>query len=143
MCDVEDDALRGVRSYFSGELAMRRVIRSLLFLMGLTGFIHIAGFGLILPLLPFWAQWLGADAFVIGLIATTYALAQVLFTPLFGAFSDRFGRRPVILLSLRVEAVVFALTALVATLPVLLVARFVGGIGASNIGSARRSGWAG
>jgi MFS transporter, DHA1 family, tetracycline resistance protein len=98
---------------------MRRAIRSPLFLMGLTVFIDITGFGLVLPLLPFWAQRLGADAFVIGLITTTYALAQFLFTPLFGALSDRFGRRPVILISLLVEAAAFAMTALAGTLPML------------------------
>ena len=116
---------------------MRRAIRSPLFLMGLTVFIDITGFGLVLPLLPFWAQRLGADAFVIGLITTTYALAQFLFTPLLGALSDRYGRRPVILVSLIVEAAAFAMTALAGTLPMLLVARFVGGMGASNIGSAQ------
>jgi DHA1 family tetracycline resistance protein-like MFS transporter len=116
---------------------MRRAIRSPLFLMGLTVFIDITGFGLVLPLLPFWAERLGADAFVIGLITTTYALAQFLFTPLLGALSDRSGRRPVILISLLVEAAAFAMTALAGTLPMLLVARFVGGMGASNIGSAQ------
>src|SRR4029077_21096133 len=116
---------------------MRRAIRSPLFLMGLTVFIDITGIGLVLPLLPFWAQRLGADAFVIGLITTTYALAQFLFTPLLGAISDRYGRRPVILISLLVEAAAFAMTALAGTLPMLLVARFVGGMGASNIGSAQ------
>ncbi|HEY7022812.1 MAG TPA: MFS transporter [Ktedonobacterales bacterium] len=116
---------------------MRRALSSPLFLMGLTLFIDITGFGLILPLLPFWAQRLGADAFTIGLIATAYALAQFLFTPLLGALSDRYGRRPVILFSLVVEAAAFAMTALAGALPMLLVARFVGGIGASNIGSAQ------
>jgi multidrug resistance protein len=105
--------------------------------MGMTVFIDITGFGLVLPLLPFWAQRLGADAFVIGLITMTYALAQFLFTPLLGALSDRYGRRPVILISLVVEAVAFTMAALASALPMLLVARFVGGIGASNIGSAQ------
>src|SRR4029078_10289934 len=76
-------------------------------------------------------------AFVIGLIATAYALAQFLFTPLLGALSDRYGRRPVMLLSLLVEAAAFGMTALAGTLPMLLAARFVGGMGASNIGSAQ------
>ena len=101
---------------------MRRAIRSPLLLMGVTVFIDITGFGLVLPLLPFWAQRLGADAFVIGLITTAYALAQFLFTPLLGALSDRYGRRPVILISLLVEAAAFAMTALAGTLPLLLAA---------------------
>jgi len=92
---------------------------------------------LILPLLPFWAEKLGANPFEVGLILTVYALAQFLFTPVLGMLSDRFGRRPVILVSLLIEALGFALTALAGTLPLLLVARFVGGLGASNIGSAQ------
>src|SRR6476660_7160158 len=107
---------------------MRRAIRSPLFLMGLTVFIDITGFGLILPLLPFWAQRLGANALGVGLILTSYALAQLIFTPVLGALSDRIGRRPIILLSLIIEALAFALTALAGSLPFLLVARFIGGL---------------
>lgn len=89
------------------------------------------------PLLPFWAQRLGASPVGIGLIFTMYALAQFLFTPVLGSLSDRYGRRPVILVSLLVEALSLALSALAGALPLLLVARFIGGAGASNIGSAQ------
>src|SRR5579859_1231189 len=116
---------------------MRRAARSPLFLMALTVFIDFAGFGLVIPLLPFWAERLGAGPVGVGLILTVYALAQFLFTPLLGALSDRYGRRPIILASLLIEALGFALTALSGSLAMLLVARFVGGMGASNIGSAQ------
>jgi DHA1 family tetracycline resistance protein-like MFS transporter len=116
---------------------MSRVVRSPLWLMALTVFIDFAGFGLILPLLPFWAERLGAGPVGVGLVLTVYALAQFLFTPLLGALSDRYGRRPIILASLLIEAVGFALSALAGSLPLLLVARFIGGLGASNIGSAQ------
>lgn len=116
---------------------MRGKGRSPLLLMALTVFIDITGFGLILPLLPFWAERLGAGPVGVTLILTVYALAQFLFTPLLGSLSDRYGRRPVILISLVIEALAFALTALAGSLPFLLVARFVGGLGASNIGSAQ------
>ena len=116
---------------------MRRAGRSPLLLMALTVFIDITGFGLILPLLPFWAERLGAGPVGVTLIVTAYALAQFLFTPLLGSLSDRYGRRPIILLSLLIEACAFALTALAGTLPLLLLARFIGGLGASNIGSAQ------
>ncbi len=105
--------------------------------MALTIFIDFTGFGLIIPLLPFWAEHLGANSFGVGLILTTYALAQFLFTPVLGALSDRYGRRRVIFLSLCLEVVSFALTALAGSLPLLLIARVIGGIGASNIGSAQ------
>jgi multidrug resistance protein len=116
---------------------MQRQSRSPLLLMALTVFIDLTGFGIILPLLPFWAEKLGANSFQVGLILTIYAVAQFLFTPVLGALSDRLGRRPVIVASLLIEAASFALTALAGTLPVLLAARFIGGLGASNIGSAQ------
>jgi multidrug resistance protein len=108
-----------------------------LWLVALTIFIDIAGFGLILPRLPFLALSLGASATMLGIIAAIYSLAQFLFTPFLGALSDRIGRRPVILASLLIEAVSFAITGLAGTLPLLLLGRFVGGLGASNIGTAQ------
>ncbi len=116
---------------------MRRSSRSPLLLMALTVFIDLMGFGIILPLLPFWAEKLGATPFEVGLILTIYAVAQSLFTPLLGRLSDRYGRRPVIILSLLIEAASFALTALAGSLPMLLIARFIGGVGASNMSSAQ------
>jgi len=55
--------------------------------MALTIFIDFAGFGLILPLLPFWAEHLGANPTEIGLILTIYTLAQFIFTPILGTLS--------------------------------------------------------
>ena len=111
--------------------------RSPLFLMALTILIDFTGFGIIIPLLPFWAQRLGANPTGIGLAVTLYALAQFLFTPLLGSLSDRYGRKPIILMALLIEACSLALTALAGTFPLLLLARFIGGLGASNIGSAQ------
>ena len=116
---------------------MNKMIRSPLFLMALTIFIDFTGFGLVIPLLPFWAEHLGANAVGVGLILTVYALAQFIFTPVLGSLSDRYGRRPIIIASLSIEALSFALSALANTLPFLLLARFIGGLGASNIGSAQ------
>jgi len=105
--------------------------------MALTIFIDFAGFGLVLPLLPFWAERLGAGPVAVGLVLTIYALAQFVFTPVLGTLSDRYGRRPVILASLLIEALSLALSALAGSLAILFVARFIGGLGASNIGSAQ------
>ena len=105
--------------------------------MALTIFIDFTGFGLVIPLLPFWAERLGAGPVGVGLILTVYALAQFLCTPILGALSDRYGRRRVILISLCIEVISFALTGLASSLPTLLLARVIGGIGASNIGSAQ------
>ena len=119
------------------DAAAKKRARNAMLMVALVVLVDITGFGLILPLLPFWAERLGANPFEVGLILTVYAAAQFLFTPVLGALSDRIGRRPVILVSLLIEAAGFALTALAGTLPLLLVARFVGGLGASNIGSAQ------
>ena len=113
------------------------MLRSPLFLMALTIFIDFTGFGLVIPLLPFWAEHLGANPLGVGMILTTYALAQFVCTPILGSLSDRYGRRRIILISLCIEVVSFALTALANSLPLLLLARMVGGIGASNVGSAQ------
>src|SRR5579885_665888 len=116
---------------------MGKLVRSPLLLMALTIFIDFTGFGLVIPLLPFWAEHLGANSFGVGLILTSYALAQFLCTPVLGALSDRYGRKHVIMISLGIEVISFALTGLARSLPLLLLARVVGGIGASNIGSAQ------
>ncbi|QBD74682.1 MFS transporter [Ktedonosporobacter rubrisoli] len=116
---------------------MNKLLRSQLFLMALTIFIDITGFGLILPQLPFWAERLGANPVGVGLILTVYALAQFLFTSVLGSLSDRYGRRPIIIGSLLIEALSFAFSALAGSLLLLLIARFIGGIGASNMGSAQ------
>lgn len=115
----------------------QRSTRSPLILMALTIFLDFAGFGLIIPLLPFWAKGLGATSFEVGLLIAVYALAQFLFTPLLGRLSDEHGRRPVILASLGIECLGYVLAALAGSFPLLLLARFIGGLGASNLGSAQ------
>src|SRR2546426_12747435 len=116
---------------------MNRMRRSPLFLMALTIFIDFAGFGIVLPLLLFWAERREAGPVGVGLAIAIYALAQFIFTPVLGTLSDRYGRRPIILASLLIEALSLALAALAGSLAILLVARFIGGLGASNIGSAQ------
>lgn len=62
-------------------------------------FVDLLGFGLILPLLPFYAESYGASAVIVGLLVASYAAAQLVGSPLLGRLSDRYGRRPVLLLS--------------------------------------------
>ena len=70
-----------------------------LFSIFLIVFIDLLGFGLILPLLPFYADEYGATPFVVGLLTASYAAAQLAGAPLLGRLSDRFGRRPILLVS--------------------------------------------
>jgi DHA1 family tetracycline resistance protein-like MFS transporter len=75
----------------------------------LVVFVDLLGFGLILPLLPFYAQEYGANNIVIGLLVASYAAAQFLGAPILGRLSDRYGRRPVLLVSIAGTAVGFVL----------------------------------
>jgi len=65
----------------------------------LVVFIDMLGFGLILPLLPYYAETFGATAELVGLLVGSYAAAQLIGAPILGRLSDRIGRRPVLLLS--------------------------------------------
>jgi DHA1 family tetracycline resistance protein-like MFS transporter len=75
-------------------------------------FVDLLGFGLILPLLPFYADAYGASPFVVGLLAASYAAAQLIGAPVLGRLSDRYGRRPVLLISIAGTVVGFLLLGL-------------------------------
>jgi DHA1 family tetracycline resistance protein-like MFS transporter len=77
-------------------------------------FIDLLGFSLILPLLPFYASAYGATPTVVGLLVASYAAAQLIGAPLLGRLSDRYGRRPVLLLSVFGTLIGFLLLALAA-----------------------------
>lgn len=75
-------------------------------------FIDLLGFGLILPLLPYYADAYGATPIVVGLLTASYAAAQLLGAPLLGRLSDRYGRRPVLLISVAGTMIGFLLLGL-------------------------------
>ena len=60
----------------------------------LTIFVNLVGFGIIIPLLPFYAQTFGASPLVIGLLFASFSVAQLIASPVLGELSDRYGRRP-------------------------------------------------
>jgi len=99
----------------------------------LTVFIDLAGFGIVLPLLPYYAESLGASSLAVGLLSTSYSLMQFIFTPIWGRLSDRFGRRPLILLSLAGSSLGFLVFGLSRSLQVLFAARMVAGIAGAII----------
>lgn len=107
----------------------RPASRPLLVLM-LIVFVDLLGYSLILPLLPFYAESLGASAATIGLLVATYAVAQLFAAPALGRLSDRVGRRPVLFFSFLGTAVSFLLLALANALWVLFVARVLDGLSA-------------
>lgn len=102
-----------------------------------TVFIDLIGFGIIIPLLPFYAEHFGASALVVGLLSTSFSAAQFLFAPIWGRLSDRIGRRPVILIGLLGSAVSYGMFAVATSLPLLFVARTLAGIAGANIPTAQ------
>src|SRR5918995_6757865 len=110
--------------------------RSLLVIF-LTIFVNLVGFGIIIPLLPFYARTFGASPIVIGFLFASFSLAQLIASPLLGELSDRWGRRPVLIVSLIGTAVSFAMLAVAQSLAMLFAARIVDGLSGGNITTAR------
>jgi multidrug resistance protein len=102
-----------------------------------TVFIDLLGFGIIIPLLPFYAESYGASALMIGLLGTSYSAMQFLFSPIWGRWSDRVGRKPIILVGLMGSCVSYLTLALAPSLALLFVARLIGGIAGANIPTAQ------
>ena len=103
----------------------------------LTVFIDLLGFGIIIPLMPFYAETFGADALTVGLLNTSFSLMQFLFAPFWGRLSDRVGRRPVILIGLFGSAVAYLLFGLAQSMTLLFAARIAAGIAGANIPTAQ------
>ena len=103
----------------------------------LTIFVNLVGFGIIIPLLPFYAEKFGASPLVIGLLFGIYSLCQLAAAPALGDLSDRYGRRPVLIFSLLGTVVSFVMLALAQSIALLFVARIVDGLSGGNISTAR------
>lgn len=102
-----------------------------------TVFIHLLGFGIIIPLLPYYAETYGAHAFHIGLLTTSFSLCQFLFAPVWGRLSDRVGRRPVLIGSLLVTAVSYLIYAAAHSLTVLFLSRMLAGTAGAVLSTAQ------
>jgi DHA1 family tetracycline resistance protein-like MFS transporter len=107
--------------------------RSPLAVLFLTVFIDLMGFGIVIPLLPIYAEQMHASASAAGSLIGVYSLMQLLFAPLWGAASDRLGRRPVLLVSLSASAASYILLAGAWSVPMLFVARVLAGVAGANI----------
>jgi len=103
-----------------------------LLIIFLTIFVNLVGFGIIIPLLPFYAETFGASAFVVGLLFAVFSLAQLIASPALGDLSDRYGRRPVLLVGFCGLALSFFVTAMATALWMLIVVRLFSGAMQSN-----------
>jgi len=105
--------------------------------IGLIVLIDMLGFALIVPLLAFFADSFGATAFEIGLLVASYAAMQMISAPILGRISDRFGRRPVFLISILGTFIGFLILGLAHSLWMLFVSRVLSGLTAGNISVAQ------
>jgi DHA1 family tetracycline resistance protein-like MFS transporter len=103
----------------------------------LTIFVNLVGFGIIIPLLPFYAQTFGASPVTIGLLFASFSISQLVAAPILGDLSDRWGRRPILIVSLVGTAISFAMLAVAQSLTMLFAARIVDGLSGGNITTAR------
>lgn len=110
-----------------------RSIKQISVLMA-TVFVDMIGFTMVLPLLPFYATRLGADARVVGMLVASYPFAQLTVSPFWGRLSDRYGRRPLILAGLILSAAAYVLFGLAESLWLLFASRMVQGAGGGITG---------
>lgn len=102
-----------------------------------TVVIDLVGFGIVLPILPLWAEQFGASPVQIGVITASYAVAQVIFAPVLGRLSDRHGRRPVILVALAGTVGAFLMIGFAQGLLVIFVARVLQGVFGASYAAAQ------
>ncbi|MFZ1519813.1 MAG: MFS transporter [Ignavibacteriaceae bacterium] len=112
--------------------------RSSLVLIFLTVFIDLLGFGILIPILPsFSVKELHVDEAAIGIAIAIYSFVQFLFNPVLGKLSDKYGRKPVIVVCLFLNAIGYIVFAFTHSYLMLLASRVIAGIGGSSIGVAQ------
>src|SRR5437870_7835132 len=113
--------------------------RSPLFVIFITVFIDLVGFGIVIPVLPFYAEGtsFGASPREVGLLFASYSIMQLLFKPILGRLSDKYGRRPILLISLLGTAAGFLMLGLAQALWMLFMGRIIDGISGGNISTAQ------
>src|SRR5688572_31929924 len=113
--------------------------RSPLLVIFVTVFIDLVGFGIVIPVLPYYLESprFQATPVALGLLLTSYSVMQLIFSPVLGRLSDRHGRRPVLFLSVIGTGIGFLLMGAATTLWMLFVGRILDGITGGNISTAQ------
>jgi DHA1 family tetracycline resistance protein-like MFS transporter len=117
-----------------------QLLRRVEALVFVTVFLDLVGFGIVIPLLPFYVQSMGGSARVVGILLGCFSFTQLLATPILGQLSDRHGRRPIILLSLVVNALAMGLFALASherLLALLFTSRILAGATSGNLSACQ------
>ena len=100
-------------------------------------FIDLVGFGIVIPILPLYAEEYGPSPVIFGLLMASFSIMQFLAAPILGRLSDRIGRRPVLLVSLLGSAVGYVLFGIAGSLAMLFASRIIDGISGGNISTAQ------
>ncbi len=108
-------------------------VRTRLSVLFFTVLVDLVGFGIVLPLLPLYADGFGATGATVGLLVTSYSVAQLFMAPLWGRLSDRYGRKPIILLGLLGSGVAYLVFAWSRSLTWLFASRILAGVGGSTV----------
>ena len=110
-----------------------------LIIIFVTVFIDLIGFGMVIPILPFYAETApyNATPFEIGLLFSVYSWMQFFFSPILGRLSDRYGRRPILFISLMGSAVGYFVMGIAGSLAMVFAGRIIGGITGGNISTAQ------
>jgi DHA1 family tetracycline resistance protein-like MFS transporter len=113
--------------------------RSPLIVIFTTVFIDLVGFGIVIPVLPFYAEGtvFNATPRTVGLLFASYSIMQLIFSPILGGLSDKYGRRPVLLLSIIGTGIGFLVLGFATTLFMLFLGRILDGITGGNISTAQ------
>ena len=113
--------------------------RSPLVVIFTTVFIDLVGFGIVIPVLPFYAEGsrFNATPRTVGLLFASYSIMQLIFSPILGRLSDKHGRRPVLLISIIGTGIGFLILGFANTLWMLFVGRILDGITGGNISTAQ------
>src|SRR4026207_1238385 len=109
-------------------------MRGKLTVLMITAFVDMLGLAMVIPLLPFYPTEPGPSASIVGILIAAFSIAQLASAPLWGRFSDRYGRRPALLAGLILSPGAHVLFAHAPTLWLLLLCRVVQGVGGGTIG---------
>ncbi len=105
-----------------------------LFVLIITSFVDMVGLLMVLPLIPFYAKDMGGGGLIVAVLVSSFTAAQLLSAPLWGRFSDKYGRRPALLVGLTAAAIAYVVFAYATSLWMLLLSRIVQGAGGGTVG---------
>ena len=100
-------------------------------------FIDVLGFGLILPLLPYYAADFNASSFMVGLLLSANALTQMIGAPILGRLSDRYGRKPLLIASISGTVISFLVLGWAKSLAMIFLSRILDGFLGGNVSLAQ------